>query len=205
SEDFVTLNKGALLEIAQQRELHQVAGSPNFAQWAAGVLDVEPKYIFELLQDAARIRAVSSLGDDVAQLLTRASARKVVSAVLREHGTDRAREVVEAGAAEAKAQGKTRPTAAMLSGAAKALTAPAIPSARSEISDLPGGQREQPDSVAELRGAVGALQRAHAALAPSTVKDADGERAVEVLAEVRAQFDKVAKRLTAAERSVERP
>ena len=41
AEDFVVLNKGVLLEVAQQRELHVVAGHTNFAQWAGSVLDVE--------------------------------------------------------------------------------------------------------------------------------------------------------------------
>lgn len=58
AEDFVILNKSALLEVAQDRELHTVAGAPNFAQWADGVLDIEEKYVCELLKDAERIRPV---------------------------------------------------------------------------------------------------------------------------------------------------
>lgn len=209
SEDFVTLNKGALLEIAQERELHTIAGFSNFAQWGAEVLDVEPKYIFELLKDAQRIRALSTLGDDVTRLLTRASARKVVSSVLAEHGTDRAREVVEASTAEAKAQGKVRPTADLLSKAAKKLTAAVPPQgARSEISDPTRPKQEMSDGTAELKGAVTALKRAYAALAPTVIRNLSENEtadALEVLNDAREQFDKVSRRLAAAERAVRQP
>lgn len=136
AEDFVVLNKGALLEVAQQRELHKVAGQENFARWAGGVLDIEEKYVFELLADAARIRAVGALGPDLSQHLTRASARKVVSEVIAKHGLEVARDVMSEGLALAAEQGKKRPTAALLTEVARVLNSPAIPSQeRSEISD----------------------------------------------------------------------
>lgn len=39
------LNKAVLLEVAQERELHTMAGHTNFSVWAAGVLDIEPTYV----------------------------------------------------------------------------------------------------------------------------------------------------------------
>ncbi|MGW5931893.1 hypothetical protein ACWF2L_37500 [Streptomyces anulatus] len=114
AEDFVVLNKAVLLEVAQERDLHIVAGHSNFAQWAGGVLDIEEKYVFELLKDAARIRSVAALGPDLAQHLTKASARKVMSNVITQHGVEVARDVMGEGLAKAAEQGKKRPTAALL-------------------------------------------------------------------------------------------
>lgn len=114
AEDFVVLNKSALLEIAQDRELHKVAGHSNFAQWAGGLLDIEEKYVFELLKDAARIRSITALGPELAQHLTKASARKVMSNVITQHGVEVARDVLGEGLAKAAEQGKKRPTAALL-------------------------------------------------------------------------------------------
>ncbi|MFB6992802.1 hypothetical protein, partial [Streptomyces sp. NPDC056304] len=90
AEDFTILNKAVLLEVAQERELHLVAGHTNFSVWAAGELDIEPKYVFEVLQDAARIRAIGELGPDLAQHLTRASARKVMAEVIASQGLEAA-------------------------------------------------------------------------------------------------------------------
>ncbi|MFF3140105.1 hypothetical protein [Streptomyces mirabilis] len=38
AEDFTVLNKAVLLEVAQERELHLVAGHTNFSVWAAGTV-----------------------------------------------------------------------------------------------------------------------------------------------------------------------
>ncbi|MEU8952460.1 hypothetical protein [Streptomyces sp. NPDC048489] len=127
AEDFLVLNKGVLLEVAQDRELHKVAGHSNFAQWAAGVLDVEEKYVFELLQDAARIRTVATLGSDLAQHLTKASTRKVMAEVIADHGLETAQALMTESLAEASRLGKKRPTAALLTQAVRGLQAPAIP------------------------------------------------------------------------------
>lgn len=127
AEDFTVLNKAVLLEVAQERELHLVAGHSNFSVWAAGVLDVEPKYVFELLQDAARIRAISELGPDLAQHLTRASARKVMADVIASQGLETAQAVMTEGLAQAAEHGKKRPTASLLASIAKDLTTPSIP------------------------------------------------------------------------------
>lgn len=119
AEDFTVLNKAVLLEVAQERELHLVAGYTNFSVWAADVLDVEPKYVFELLQDAARIRAISELGPDLAQHLTRASARKVMAEVIASQGLETAQVVMTEGMTQAAEQGKKRPTASLLASIAK--------------------------------------------------------------------------------------
>ncbi len=103
------------------------AGHTNFSQWAGGVLGIDDKYVFELVRDAARIRAVSELGPELTQHLTMASSRQVIAEVIADHGMETARSAVSSGLADAAEQGKRRPTAAMLKEAARRLTAPAIP------------------------------------------------------------------------------
>ncbi|MFI6254313.1 hypothetical protein, partial [Streptomyces sp. NPDC051016] len=140
AEDYIVLNKGVLLEVAQQRELHLVAGHTNFSVWAGGVLDIEPKYVFEVMKDAARIREISAaLETGWSDHLTRASARKVMATVIADQGPEAANIVLSEGVARAALEGKRRPTAALLAAVARELVAPAIPSqaGRSEISDLP--------------------------------------------------------------------
>jgi hypothetical protein len=209
AEDFVVLNKGALLEVAQQRELHVVAGHSNFAIWAGGVLDVEPKYVFELLADAARIRAIGELGPDLAQHLTRASARKVVSEAITQHGLDTARRAIQEGLAEAEQQGKKRPTAAILSAAVQRLTAPSIPAqeARSEISDPPPAATPADHSLASLQRAADHLrERVYTTLAPAAVKaalDADWDATGKCLDRLSVELERTVKRLSAARRAVE--
>lgn len=208
AEDFVVLNKGALLEVAQQRELHAVAGQSNFAVWAGGVLDVEPKYVFELLADAARIRAIGELGPDLAQHLTRASARKVVSEAITQHGLETARHAMREGLAEAEQQGKKRPTAAILSAAVQRLTSPAIPvqEVRSEISDpAPTETPTDPALAALERAADHVKERVYAALAPGAVKAAlevDPAAVGECLDRLSAELRRTAKRLGAARGAV---
>jgi hypothetical protein len=208
AEDFIVLNKGALLEVAQERELHKVAGSANFSQWAAGVLDVEEKYVFELLQDAARIRAIGALGPDLTQHLTKASARKVVSEVIAAHGLETAREVMGKGLAQAAAQGKKRPTAAILAQAVRALTTPAIPvqETRSEISDLPADAAAVAAEMVALKRAADAVRtRVYGPLAPAAVKTAakaDPAAAREHLERLALEVERAAKRLAAAQRVV---
>jgi hypothetical protein len=209
AEDFTILNKGVLLEVAQQRELHTVAGHTNFAVWAGGVLDVEPKYVFELLADAERIRAIGALGPDLAQHLTKANTRKVVSEVIATHGLEAARAVMTEGLAEAARLGKKRPTAAILSDKAKALTTPAIPTqeTRSEISD-PSPATEPPIPPALLaleRAAHSVRERVYAPLAPAAVRaaaDADAAAAQEHLEHLSAEIERAGKRLSAALRVV---
>ncbi|MFJ1775048.1 hypothetical protein ACIOFQ_33190 [[Kitasatospora] papulosa] len=207
AEDFTILNKGGLLEVAQARELHKVAGSANFAQWAAGLLDVEEKYVFELLQDAARIRAVSALGDDLAQHLTKASARKVVSDVITEHGLDAARIVVGEGVALAAKLGKKRPTAAILAEVSRDLTGPVIPQqeTRSEISDpAPVPPKAARELVALERAADALRTRAYAPLAPAAVRaalTADAGAVRQYLDELSGEVERISKRLAAAQRT----
>ncbi|WP_405623600.1 hypothetical protein [Streptomyces sp. NBC_00076] len=57
-----------LLETAQARELHLVAGQTNFSVWVVGVLGVQPKYVFELLNDAARIRVLDGLAQQLGKV-----------------------------------------------------------------------------------------------------------------------------------------
>ncbi|MCX4231733.1 hypothetical protein [Streptomyces ortus] len=207
AEDFMVLNKGVLLEIAQERGLHKVAGHSNFAQWAGGVLDIEEKYVFELLQDAARIRAVSELGTDLAQHLTKASTRKVMADVITNHGLETAQVVMTESLAEASKLGKKRPTAALLTQTARELTAPAIPSQNvgSEISDpTPSAPAAVTTSGLERTAAV-VRERVYTMLAPSAVKTAAEADPVAVgaqLDELDAELQRVAKRLAAARRTV---
>ncbi|MEU0054665.1 hypothetical protein [Streptomyces sp. NPDC006309] len=203
AEDFTVLNKGALLEVAQERELHLVAGHTNFAQWAAGVLDVEPKYVFELLQDAARIRTVGALGTDLAQHLTRASARKVMAEVIGDQGVEFAEVVMTEGMSRAIKQGKKRPTAALLSSIAKELAAPTIPhqEQRSEISDPPAPPSATAHVEALERAANALQERVFPALAPARVKaalEADAAAGHEHLQRLRVELERVTKRLAAA-------
>ncbi|MFF2080622.1 hypothetical protein ACFVXG_38390 [Kitasatospora sp. NPDC058162] len=219
AEDFVMLNKGVLLEIAQQRELHVVAGRTNFSVWASEVLDVDEKYIFELMQDAARARAVAELGPELTQYLSRASARKAVAAVIASHDLKTARTVVELGVTEATEQGKKRPTAARLVELATELTTPSIPEQnvgseisdptpseqRPEISDL--GTEEQP-GAAQLRdlGRSAAVLRERVAslIAPRALKsavEADPAAAHRHLEDLDTELQRFAKRLAAAKRT----
>ncbi|MGC9501254.1 hypothetical protein [Streptomyces sp. WG7] len=207
AEDFTVLNKAVLLEVAQERELHLVAGHTNFSVWAADVLDVEPKYVFELLQDAARIRAISELGPDLAQHLTRASARKVMAEVIASQGLETAQVVMTEGLTQAAEQGKKRPTASLLASIAKDLTTPAIPAqeTRSEISDLPAPP-PVPAAITALERAADSLKdRVYAPLAPAAVQaalEADPAAAREHLERLEYEVQRVVKRLTAANRAV---
>ncbi|MET9399292.1 hypothetical protein [Kitasatospora sp. NPDC002965] len=118
-ESYVNLNKGIILEVAQTNELHVTAGYTNFGTWGADVLSVDDTYVFELIADSKRIRALSALGDEVANLLIRASARKVVAEVLEKRGKDAARELVATAAAKNPA--RPRPTQAVLQQVAREL------------------------------------------------------------------------------------
>ncbi|MFI0141892.1 hypothetical protein [Streptomyces luteogriseus] len=206
AEDFTVLNKAVLLEVAQQRELHLVAGHTNFAIWAAGVLDIEPKYVFELLQDAARIRSISELGPDLAQHLTRASARKVMAEVITGQGLETAQVVMTEGLAQAKEQGKKRPTASLLASIARELTTPSIPvqEKRSEISDPPAAPFV-PSEIAALERAASSLkERVYSPLAPAAVQaavEADLDATFEHLERLDVEVQRVVKRLAAARRA----
>ncbi|MFE3875429.1 hypothetical protein ACFXPX_13635 [Kitasatospora sp. NPDC059146] len=219
AEDFVALNKGVLLETAQQRELHVVAGHTNFAAWASGVLDVDEKYVFELMQDAARVRAVAELGPELTQYLGRASARKAVAAVIASHDLKTARTVVELGVTEATEQGKKRPTAARLVELAIELTTPSIPeqNAGSEISDpAPGEQKseladlgaEEQPGAAQLRdlsrSAAALRERVTSLLTPRAVKSAvevDPAAAHRHLEDLDTELQRLGRRLTAAKKT----
>ncbi|MFD5084331.1 hypothetical protein ACFWOG_17040 [Kitasatospora sp. NPDC058406] len=225
AEDFVVLNKGILLEVAQQRELHVVAGHTNFAQWAGSVLDVEEKYVFELLQDAGRVRTVAGLGQDLTQHLTKAASRKVVAEAITVHGLEAAKVAVSTAVEEAAAKGKRRPTAARLAEVVQELTAPpSIPpqNSGSEISDLSEGLKSgrseisDPDvqelgpapAVAELRDlgrAAGILRgRVSALLTPAAVKvaiGADPEATHRHLVDLGVEVEKLSKRLASAKRA----
>lgn len=207
AEDFTVLNKAVLLEVAQERELHVVAGHTNFSVWAAGVLDVEPKYVFELLQDAVRIRAISELGPDLAQHLTRASARKVMADVITSQGLEAAQTVMSKGLTLAAEQGKKRPTASLLTSIARSLAEPSIPTQelRSEISDLPT-MPPVPAAVAALERATSSLkERVYSPLAPSTVQaalEADPAATREHLGRLETEMQRVVKRLAAANRAL---
>ncbi|MCZ1012686.1 hypothetical protein [Streptomyces lydicus] len=206
AEDFTVLNKAVLLEVAQERELHLVAGHTNFSLWAAGALDVEPKYVFELLQDAARIRAISELGAEHTQYLTRASARKVMAEVIDSQGLEFAQVVMSEGLAQAAKQGKKRPTASLLTSIARDLATPSIPAQeqRSEISDLPSTP-PVPAAIAALERAAASLrERVHSPLAPAAVQaalEADPAATREHLERLETEMQRAVKRLAAANRA----
>ncbi|MFJ8351493.1 hypothetical protein ACIQ9J_35100 [Streptomyces sp. NPDC094153] len=207
AEDFTVLNKAVLLEVAQERGLHLVAGHANFAVWAADVLDIEPKYVFELLQDAARIRVVGELGPDLAQHLTRASARKVMAEVITSQGLETAQVVMTEGLAQAAEQGKKRPTASLLASIAKELATPSIPAQepRSEISDPPAASPEPNALTALERAAASLKERVYAPLAPAAVQaalNADPVATREHLERLETEMQRAAKRLTAAARAL---
>ncbi|WP_432164145.1 hypothetical protein [Streptomyces tendae] len=206
AEDFVVLNKAALLEVAQERELHLVAGQSNFAQWASGVLGVEQKYVFELLKDAKRIRSVSMLGPELSQHLVRASARKVMADVITQQGLEAAQVVMNEGLSQAAQQGLKRPTAKQLAAIAHDLATPSIPQQdRQKGQTVPAPVAPQvPPAIAALERAVTCLrERVYSALAPSAVSaafDADPASTLDRLEEVDAELQRVAKRLSAAQR-----
>ncbi|MER7841925.1 hypothetical protein ABTY98_40080 [Streptomyces sp. NPDC096040] len=208
AEDFIVLNKAVLLEVAQERELHVVAGQNNFSVWAAGVLGIQPKYVFELLKDAARIRSISELGPDLAQHLTRASARKVMAEVIDKQGLETAQLVMHEGLTQAAQQGLKRPTAAQLEAIAKDLAAPTIPSQeqRSEASEVRAPEPPAAAPTASLERAVAALkERVYAALAPASVQaalDADPIAVREHVEKLEAELERVTKRLAGAQRAI---
>ncbi|MFC8201673.1 hypothetical protein ACFUTV_40790 [Streptomyces sp. NPDC057298] len=208
AEDFIVLNKAVLLEVARERELHAVAGQSNFSLWAAGVLGIQPKYVFELLNDAARIRAISDLGPDLTQHLTRASARKVMADVIATQGLDAAQVVMTEGVAQATEQGLKRPTASLLASIAKDLAAPSIPQQEKRSETLPAAP-PTPAAVTTLERAITTLkERVYPALAPAAVRaalDADPAAARASVAELEAELQRVTKRLTAAQRAVASP
>ncbi|MFD4291557.1 hypothetical protein ACFWRD_33790 [Streptomyces sindenensis] len=206
AEDFVVLNKAVLLEVARDRELHKVGGASNFAQWAGGVLDIEEKYVFELLKDADRIRSVAALGPDLAQHLTKASARKVMSNVITQHGVEVARDVLGEGLAKAAEQGKKRPTAALLAEVAGALQIP--PQERSEIPDASETTSRPPLVPPELRAVAHAAKelraRVYAPLAPASIATALTANPAAVhgyLEDLQVELERVSKRLAAAQRA----
>jgi hypothetical protein len=167
---------------------------------AAGVLDIEPKYVFELLQDAARIRAISELGPELAQHLTRASARKVMADVITTQGLEAAQVVMTEGLAQAAEQGQKRPAASLLASIVKDLTAPSVPAQepRSEISDPP----TVPSAITALEQAATSLkERVYSPLAPSAVQAAlkgDPAATREHLEHLETEIQRVVKRLAAA-------
>ncbi|WP_331724023.1 hypothetical protein [Streptomyces sp. NBC_00005] len=207
AEDFTVLNKAVLLEVAQERQLHLVAGHNNFSVWAADVLDIEPKYVFEVLQDAVRIRAIGELGPDLAQHLTRASARKVMAEVISSQGLETAQVVMTEGLTQAAEQGKRRPTASLLTSIAKSLTMPSIPTQepRSEISDPPAAPSVPPEVTALERATTSLKERVYAPLAPAAVQaalDADPDAVEQHLEDLQSELARVTKRLNAARRAL---
>ncbi|WP_181803283.1 hypothetical protein [Streptomyces shenzhenensis] len=150
-----------------------MGGQSNFAVWAAGILGIQPKYVFGLLKDAARIRAISGLGPDLAQHLTRASARKVMAEVIDKQGLEAAQLVMNEGLTQAAEQGLKRPTAAQLEAIAKDLATPVIPAQeqRSEVSEAPAPELSAAAATASLERTVTALkERVYPALAPASVR-----------------------------------
>ncbi|MFD0567898.1 hypothetical protein ACFQ2M_42410 [Kitasatospora saccharophila] len=211
AEDYVVLTKGVLLEVARERELHKEAGADNFAQWAAGVLEVAEKYIFELLKDAERIRAVSQLKPELREQLTQASARKVVAEVVAKSGVERAEAVVEAARKKAAAAGRERPTAAMLSeAAAEPLDKKSIP-AQQKSTDSDSGSPAADDTavpaqlLALSKAADWLRERAYKPLAPGAVKtaaDVDPVALGTYLDSIEAEVDRVKTRIAAARRLI---
>ncbi len=201
-----------LLEVARERELHKEAGADNFAQWAAGVLDVAEKYVFELLKDAQRIRAIGQLDPALRAQLTQASARKVVADVVSKAGVEQAAAVVEAARKKAAEAGRERPTAAMLSEAAASMPRDkqSIPtqsnSAQPAATPPSASDKAVPTQLLALSKAADLLrERAYKPLAPGAVKaaaDVDPVALGTYLDSIEAEADKVKARVAAARRLI---
>lgn len=216
AEDLVVLNKAVLLEASQDRGLHIQAGYTNWGTWASEVLDVDEIYVFELLADARRLRALQELGSEVMRHLVRASSRKIVANVLEAHGAETAKKAVEDGAAIAVARGKKRPTAAMLKEAVATLLA--LPGGEPQGSEsgsesaLPAGRPSTAatDSASGVlaglgRVAIAVRERAYAPLAPAAIKlaaETDPVAAAKFLDDIGAELENATKRLTSARRLV---
>ena len=206
AEDYVVLTKGVLLEAARERELHKEAQAANFAQWAAGVLDIAEKYVFELLKDAQRIRALAGLRPELREQLTQASARKVIADVIGRSDVDHAELVIEEGLREAAREGRQRPTAAMLTAIARTLTdKKAIPAqsggdSREEAAPQ-AAQAVAPQLLPLSRAADEVRERAYKPLAPAAVKaaaEADPDALAGYLDALDAEVTRVQTRIAAA-------
>ena len=207
AEDYVVLTKGVLLEAARERELHKEARAANFAQWAAGVLDIAEKYVFELLKDAQRIRALSRLRPELREQLTQASARKVVADVIGRSDVDHAELVIEEGLREAAREGRQRPTAAMLTAIARTLTDKKAIPAQSDGDSRDEAQETAtavaPQLLALSRAADEVRERAYKPLAPAAVKaatEADPDALAGYLDNLEAEVTRVQTRIAAARR-----
>ncbi|WP_345045625.1 hypothetical protein [Streptomyces sannanensis] len=206
AKDFIILNKAVLLEVAQERELHLVAGHTIFSVWAAGVLGVEPKYLFELLQDAARIRAISELGPDLAQHLTRACAQGDGG---RDHqsgpggrsgshdrgpgsGRGAGQEATDCRAARLDRKGPDRAFDLCSGTEVRNFCPPTVPSVPAAITVLE-------------RATTSLKERVYSPLAPSAVQaalEADAAATREYLERLETEIQRVVKRLAAANRAV---
>ncbi|MEV7776550.1 hypothetical protein [Kitasatospora sp. NPDC086791] len=211
AEDYVVLTKSVLLEVAKERELHKEAGVSKFARWAADVLDVAEQYIFELLKDAQRIRTLALLKPELRAQLTQASARKVIADVIAKSDVEHAEVVIEEGQKVAAEQGKQRPTAAMLSAAARELfSKPAIPA---QPADCEGGREPSepkaqpvPPQLLPLSKATDEMrERAYKPLAPAAVKaaaEADPVALAGYLDSLEAEIGRVQSRIAAARKLI---
>ncbi|MGW2401757.1 hypothetical protein ACWCYY_34910 [Kitasatospora sp. NPDC001664] len=207
ADDFVVLNKGVLLETAQQRELHKVAGNSNFAAWAGEVLDIAEKYVFELLKDAKRIRALAQLRPELREQLPQASARKVIADVITKSGAELAEAVIEEGQKQAAGAGKQRPTAAMLREIADILTDKAsIPSQSGGAPDAGSAPASVLPQLLPLSKATAELhERAYKPLAPAAVKaaaEADPVALGGYLDSLEEELHRVQVRITAARKLI---
>ncbi len=208
AEDYVVLTKGVLLEAARERELHKEAQAANFAQWAAGVLDIAEKYVFELLKDAQRIRALGRLRPELREQLTQASARKVIAEVIGRSDVDRAELVIEEGQREAAREGKQRPTAAMLAAIARTLTDKKVIPAQSDGDSREEATPEAATTVAPQllplsRAADEVRERAYKPLAPAAVEAAaetDPDALASYLDNLETEVVRVQTRIAAARR-----
>ncbi|MFB7454002.1 hypothetical protein [Streptomyces sp. NPDC056194] len=178
----LTIELGAALAIALDRDLYKVAGYPNVETYAEAEVDLNRQYIYELIADSKRIRAVMAAGlSEFSDNPPPASHAKILAPIVaQEDGSTRAQEVV----ADAKANSK-KITAAALAAAAKRLGYTVFRPVSKTNDDQDDEQHRRAEAGRKLAAAADLAARAlaqyEAALAVGVTPD-DPERAATDLA-----------------------
>ncbi|MFE0654187.1 hypothetical protein ACFVZH_37150 [Streptomyces sp. NPDC059534] len=178
----LTIELGAALGIALDRDLYKAAGYLNVESYAEAEVDLNRQYIYELIADSKRIRTVMAAGlSEFSDNPPPASHAKVLAPIVaQEDGPTRAQEVV----ADAKVNSK-KITAAALTAAAKRLGYTTSRPALKTDDGQEDEQRRRAEAGLKLTGAADLAARAlaqyEAALALGVIPD-DPERAAADLA-----------------------
>lgn len=114
----LTIELGAALDIALDRDLYKTGGYTSVEAYAEAEVDLNRQYVYELIADSKRIRAVMAAGlSEFSDSPPPASHAKVLAPIVaQDNGPARAQEVVT----DVQASGK-KVTAAALAAAAKRL------------------------------------------------------------------------------------